>query len=182
MKPLQSIAAMASLAVAALCVAVPVLGQDLPYPEADFLRKAAAGGHAEVQASQLAQSRATTREVKDFATQMLAEHAKNAEALERLAASKAVTLPQVPTKAQTAEIEALAATEGAEFDRRYAERFGVKAHEEMLALMNTGAQAKDPHVKDYAEQTRAAVEQHLKMGKALQSSVAKRTSAAAARP
>lgn len=179
MKPLHFLA---GLAVAAAGAAASVLAQDLPYPEADFLRKVAAGGHAEVQASQLAQSRATTRDVKDFATLMIADHTKNAEALERLAAAKAVTLPRVPTKAQLAELETLAASQGEDFDRRYAELFGVKAHEDMLALMDAGAQAKDPHVKDYAEQARPSIEQHLKMGKALQSSVAKRLGAGATRP
>jgi len=171
---MKLIALLATAAVAFMGAAAPSFAQDIPAAEANFLRKSAAAGHAEAMASELAQSKAASKEVKAFADQMLEDHEKNAEALERLAASKAVTLPRNPTKEQLAELEALKALDGAAFDQRYAERFGVQAHEDMLSLLQAGTQAKDEHVKDYAEKTRPTVEKHLKMGKTLKAALDKR--------
>lgn len=168
--------------VATACLSLPSLAQDLPYAEANFLRKSAASSHAELQASQLALEKSESKEVKAFAEKMQAEVEKDAEALEKLAASKAVTLPRNPSKEQLAEIEALKALDGAAFDQRFAERYAVQAQEEQLALLKTGAQAKDPHVKDFAEQMRPEVEKQLKSGKALEATLNKRPTAAAKRP
>lgn len=168
---------LATAAVAFVGVATPSWAQDIPAAEANFLRKSAAAGHAEMQASELAKSKATSKEVKAFAEQMIEDHEKSSEALEKLAASKAVTLPGNPTKEQLVELQALKALDGAAFDQRYAERFGVQAHEDMLALLQAGVQAKDEHVRDYAEKTRPTVEKHLKAGKTLKAAVDKKLAA-----
>src|SRR5437764_128455 len=61
--------------------------------DASFMKSLAMGGMAEVEAGQLATSKASDKEVKDFAEKMVSDHSKNNEQLKTLAKQKQVELP-----------------------------------------------------------------------------------------
>ena len=163
----------AAFAAAALVMCAGASAQGLAATDADFLRKAAEGGHAEIEAGKVAQAQGSHDEVKSFGAQMVADHAQAAEELQRIATAKGVILPAGPGKPQAASVQQLKARQGAEFDKGYAATFGVQAHEQMLELMKRGAQSKDADVKAYAEKMLPAVEHHLEMGRQLRSSIGK---------
>ena len=138
----------------------------------DFLEKAAHAGHAEVEASKLAQAKASNADVKSFAGKMVDDHAKAADELKQLASSKGVKLPDGPTVADRAKLKMLATAEGERFDKRYAETFGVKAHEDTVKLFqNAAGKAQDSDIKAFAEKTLPKLQEHLTMAKSMHAAV-----------
>ena len=70
--------------------------------------------------------------------------------------------------AQRAKLKMLQGADGANFDKRYAESFGVKAHEDTVSLFQKeGQKAKDADVKAWADKTLPAVRHHLQMAQDL---------------
>src|SRR4051812_30296331 len=65
-------------------------------PDNVFMERAAAGGMAEVELSNLALAKSTNNDVKSFATMMVADHSKANTELAAIATSKNVTLPTKP--------------------------------------------------------------------------------------
>lgn len=61
--------------------------------ERTFIRKAAEGGVAEVQLGQLAQQKASSPLVKDFAQRMVTDHTKANDQLKQLATEEGVNIP-----------------------------------------------------------------------------------------
>jgi len=133
-----------------------------------FLTKAAQAGHAEVESSKLAVSKAVNTQVKGFAQQMIDDHGKAGSELASLAASKGVKLPDGPSVMQKTKIKLLAARDGAAFDRQYAGGMGVAAHEDTVKLFQKAVrEAKDADVKAFATKTLPTLEHHLKMAREL---------------
>lgn len=151
--------------------------------DAAFMKQAAQNGHAEVEGSKLALTKAVNTQVKGFAQQMVDDHTKSSEELKALAASKGVKLPTEPSMAQKARLKLLQGADGAEFDKRYAEQLGVKAHEDTLKLFQkAAANAKDPDVKAFATKTLPALQHHLQMARELKGVTDKQSAAKDDRP
>ncbi|MEW6704488.1 MAG: DUF4142 domain-containing protein [Pseudomonadota bacterium] len=136
------------------------------HADAAFMKKAAESGLAEVQASQLAATKATHTQVKSFAQQMVDDHTKANDELKALAGAKGVELPAEPSMAQKAKLKLLQGAEGADFDKRYARDFGVKAHEDTVSLFQKESRrSKDAEVKAWADKTLPKLQHHLEMAK-----------------
>jgi len=136
--------------------------------DASFMKDAAQAGAAEMEASRLAQTKAKNADVKAFADKMVTDHARVADELKALAANKKVKLPDGPSVAQKAEIKLIDAGDNDKFDERYAQHFGVKAHESTIKLFEeAAANAKDADVKAWAAKTLPGLKEHLSMAQAL---------------
>jgi len=136
--------------------------------DASFMKQAAENGNAEVEASKLAQTKAKRPEVKAFADQMVTDHTKVGDELKQLAASKKVDLPTGPSVMQKGKLKMISAGSDDKFDDRYANEFGVKAHEDTIKLFQTAAnEAKDADVKAFAQKTLPALQGHLEMARKL---------------
>jgi putative membrane protein len=159
---------------AALAVGAGAWAKDnVAHADAAFMKNAAESGIAEVEASRLALTKAANTQVKGFAQQMVDDHTKTAGELKALAASKNVSLPTGPSMMQKAGLKALRGLEGAKFDARYAEQFGVKAHEDTVRLFqNAVSKSKDGDVKAFAQKTLPTLQHHLEMAKDLSKSTA----------
>lgn len=157
---------------AAWTLAATAWAAGLSSGDSDFLKQASQNGHAEVEASQLALTKAHSDQVKTFARQMVDDHTKAGQELEALATSKGLKVPSGPSTKQQAQIKLLQGAEGAKFDKRYADQAGVAAHEDTVKLFRKGAsEAKDPDVKAFASKTLPTLEHHLEMARQLQGSV-----------
>lgn len=184
MNRLLSTLTVATLALSGAGVVLPTWAAPASSPAAatqpaaadkEFFTKAAQGGHAEVESSKLAASKAASADVKTFAQQMVTDHTKAGEELAALAASKGFTVPASPSPAQQSQIKTLDGTTGADFDRRYAKVMGVDAHRETVALFKKASSgAKDPDVKAFAAKTLPTLEHHLKMAEDLNKAVNKK--------
>ncbi|MFL6665496.1 MAG: DUF4142 domain-containing protein [Rhizobacter sp.] len=175
--PRLAFAALAALSVlgAAGAVAAPLASGD-----AAFLKQAAQAGLAEVEGSKLAVDKAVNTQVKGFAQQMVDDHMKAHDALRKLASSKGVELPAEPSVAQKAKLRLLSSSDGAAFDRRYADSIGVGAHEDTVRLFQKAASgASDADVKAWAATTLPTLQHHLEMAREMKSVAAKEGNAKA---
>lgn len=127
----------------------------------NFWTKAAQGGMAEVQFSQLALQKSQNAEVKNFAERMVTDHAKANNELKALAAKKNVTLPTEMDAAHQSRLNELKGMTGAEFDRAYVETM-VADHQASVQLFENQADEKnDPDSSAFAQKTLPTLRMHL---------------------
>ncbi|HSN19588.1 MAG TPA: DUF4142 domain-containing protein [Usitatibacter sp.] len=135
----------------------------LSHSDRKFIEEAAKGGMAEVELAKLAQERASSPEVKQFARRMEQDHSKANEQLRTLAQEKGVTMPAGPRLAENHEVSKLSKLQGRDFDREYMDHM-VKDHREDVKEFGKQAQkAKDPDVRSFAQQTSPKLEEHLQL-------------------
>ncbi|HUH59423.1 MAG TPA: DUF4142 domain-containing protein [Candidimonas sp.] len=147
--------------------------QELDGDDKDFLENAAQSGHAEIEGSKMAQSKAMSPEVKAFAQQMIDDHTRVSEELAALAKTKGYTPPTEPSIVQRTKLKALSAMDDG-FDESYADQIGVEAHEDAVEMFKeAAADAEDPDIKAFAAKTLPALEKHLQMARDLKSKVDK---------
>jgi putative membrane protein len=144
---------------------------DVSHADKEFMEKAAEAGHTEIEASRLAQSKASSADVKSFASTMIDDHIRVGAELDRLAASKNVKVPAEPSITQRTKIKLLSASSGASFDQHYANEIGVSAHKDAVALFQKeSANGTDPDIKAFAAKTLPELNHHLEMAMRLQTS------------
>lgn len=126
-----------------------------------FMKKAAQGGMAEVELGQLAAQKASSDQVKQFGQRMVDDHTKANDQLMQLAQQEHVKLPTQPSakdKATKAKLENLS---GKEFDEAYMTDM-LKDHKKDVAEFDRESKnAKDPALKNFAEQTLPTLREHL---------------------
>lgn len=133
-----------------------------------FAEAAAASDMFELQSSELAKTKATTKPVKDFAAMMIADHTKSSADLKKAAmgASPAVTATQRLTAVQQADLDALR-NATTDFDKLYAQK-QVGAHEKAKALLSDySATAVAGPLRDFASKTVTVVSGHLEHARKL---------------
>lgn len=139
-----------------------------------FIQKAAQSGNMEIAASISATKKTQNAQIKSFAEQMVKDHTEAGDALTAIAKSKGVTAPTEPSAEQKAMLDALNEKEGDAFDREYAQKVGVAAHEEAVKLFEQATkQVKDEDLKAYAEKTLPTLQHHLDMARQLAGKAAK---------
>jgi putative membrane protein len=126
-----------------------------------FMKKAAAGGLAEVELGQLATQKASSDQVKQFGQRMVDDHSKTNDQLKQIAEQEHVKLPTQPSakaRAVKAQLEKLS---GSEFDQAYMKDM-VKDHRRDVAEFEKESKnANDPALKNFAEQTLPTLREHL---------------------
>jgi len=128
-----------------------------------FLQTAASTNSAEIQMSKIAEQNSSDPRIRSLAKDLQKDHAKANQELQRLAASKGLTLSFQPTASQQKEIQALSQKRGDEFNRLFLSR-NVKGHEQTIALFQKeGQRAQDPDVKSWANKMLPDLHSHLAM-------------------
>src|SRR2546429_4055644 len=131
--------------------------------DASFMKKAAAGGIAEVEMGKLAQDKASSADVKAFGKRMVDDHSKANDELKSLASQKGVDVPSEPGAKEKADMARLSKLSGAEFDRAYMKEM-VNDHKKDVAEFQKESQsAKDADLKSWAGKTLPTLKEHLKM-------------------
>jgi putative membrane protein len=148
------------LVATSLLIGVSAKGQGLSAEEQQFVKKAAAGGLAEVKLSELANDRASDAKVKDFATQMVTDHTQANNELKPIAESNKVP---VPTKLQgdsEAAYKRLEKLSGAKFDMAYI-KVMVSDHDKTVsAFEDASSKVKNPGLKAFIDKTLPVLRQH----------------------
>lgn len=128
-----------------------------------FVKKAAAGGRAEVALARLAQERSQDEDVKAFAARMEKDHGAANAQLERLAAESGLAAPRAPDPRHQQVQARLAALKGEEFDAAYGKAMR-EDHEKTIALFERQARdGKVPALRDFAARTLPTLEAHHEM-------------------
>lgn len=127
-----------------------------------FVQEAAGSGMFEVQAGQLAASKASDPAVKSFASMLVEHHSAANNELTQLANTKGVELPAAPPRAMRSDIDKLGKKTGQEFDREFVREVGIKAHQKDIKLFEKASKdLKDPELKAFAAKTLPTLQQHL---------------------
>ncbi len=130
-------------------------------PDHDFYKHAAEGGIAEVEAGELAQKKANSPALKDFAAMMVKDHTDANAKLKSIAADKGVDLPTHASAMQVAAKGKLEVLTGDTFDKAYIKN-QVSAHEQTVSLFKKEiASGRDTQAKSFAKETLPTVQEHL---------------------
>jgi len=129
-----------------------------------FVAKALEGGAAEVQMGQLAEQKAQSQDVKQFAAKMVSEHQQMSDKwLKPVAKQMGASEPKGPSKKDKKMIEKMQGLSGQEFDTEYIQMM-VKDHKQDLKdFQNEAQMAQDPTVKQIAQQGAELIQKHLQM-------------------
>jgi len=127
-----------------------------------FIQEAAESGMFEVQAAQLASTKATDPAVKSFASMLVDHHTAANNELVQMANSRKVELPAAPPRAMRLEVEKLGKRSGKEFDQDFVRNVGIKAHEKDIRnFEKASAGVKDPQLKAWVTKTLPTLRDHL---------------------
>ncbi len=126
-----------------------------------FLHDAAEGGMAEVQLGQLAASKASNQNVKDFGQKMATDHSKLNDQMAPIAQSMGEEPPTKLNKKDAAEMKKLQGLSGSDFDKEYMS-FMVKDHKkdvkDFQSEMNSTT---NPELKSAVSEGEAMIRGHL---------------------
>lgn len=130
-----------------------------------FVSETAEGGLAEVELGKLAQDKASSQEVKDFAQKMVEDHSKANDKLKETAQKVGASLPDHLSAMQLAEKTKLSAYSGEHFDRAYMSAM-VKYHrQDVAAFRREAASGGNEEIKSFASKTLPTLEEHLLLPK-----------------
>lgn len=140
-------------------------GPMAPTPEA-FAQSAAQSDGYELAAAQTALAQSRNAQVRRFADQMLADHARIGKALRDAASASGLAPPQPHVGGdQMRFLAGLQSLRGTEFDREYA-RQQFLAHTSALTTMRSyAAKGSDPNLRRAAAFAVPIVEHHLQMAR-----------------
>ena len=140
----------------------------LSHQDKSFLKDAAEGGNAEVEASKTALAQSSSADVKTFAQMMVDDHGKAGTELKGLADQKGVKVSDTPTITKKTEIKMLSERKGSSFDQHYADSIGVKAHQDTIKLFQKEIdKGSDADVKAWASKTMPTLQHPLEAAQAL---------------
>jgi putative membrane protein len=134
---------------------------------AAFMVKAANGGMAEVDLAGLAQQKAISPRVKDFASLLISDHSSLIGQLKMLALAKNVVLPEAPAEDKLEAKTKLSMKSGKNFDKAFIEIM-VKDHQEAIDLFEKAINdVKDPEVSAFADKSLPRLRVHLNDAKTI---------------
>jgi len=142
-----------------------------PASDQAFVIGAAGGSLAEIELGKLAQSKASSDQVKTFGKRMVDDHQKALDSLKTVATAEHITLPSTLTRKDQALKDRLEKLSGSAFDRAYMNAM-VKDHRHDVAEFRAeSTTAKAADVKQYASTTLPTLEGHLKLAQTTQKDV-----------
>ena len=154
-----------SAAVVGLFSAAPALAA-LSASDRTFATDAAHGGLAEVQLGQLAEQKAGSPQVKEFAQRMVKDHTQANQELMQLAKSENLNVSTELDSKHKSEIDQLRSMSGNAFDAAYMQHM-VQDHRKTVEDFQKQAQSGgDPELKSFAQKYLPIVQQHLQISEA----------------
>lgn len=142
--------------------------------DSKFMVETANSGMMEVEASKVAQQKATNAQVKAFADMMVNDHTKANDELKQLAASKNVTLPAAVGEDNQEDLKDLSEKSGKDFDKAYINMM-VSDHKKTVGNFedlgdNTDS---DGDLKAWVNKMIPALKQHLDQAQKLDDTIKK---------
>ncbi len=131
----------------------------------DFAQKAAMANLAEIRLGELAQSKATTPEVKTLGKHMVDDHTKAYNDLKALAAKKNITIAGVLDEKNQKNYDNMMKKQGNDFDKAYTKCM-VKDHKKDICLFRKESKkGDDADLKTWATNSLPTLEHHKQMSK-----------------
>lgn len=129
--------------------------------DAKFATTAANDGMAEVNIGKMAQEKALSARIKNFATMMVNDHSKAGDELASIAKAKNITLPAMPDMDAKKMTNDMATKSGKDFDKAYVEGM-LEGHKKAVKLFEDASKnCTDPDLKAFAIKTLPTLKMHL---------------------
>lgn len=145
--------------------------KDAPKDDREFLIKAAEAGTAEIKFSELAEDRASSSEVKEFARQMVKDHKQMSDQLSTYAKTLKIGVLAGLDKEKNATYQRLSKLKGQEFDLEYMKQM-VEDHEKAVRLFESEAKSSgDSDLKKFAKDNLDKIRDHLKHARTIAASL-----------
>lgn len=128
-----------------------------------FLRKASAGGMAEVQLGQLASQKSTNDGVKNFGQKMVTDHTELNNELKPFAESMSVPTPKKLNVKDQAEYDKLNGMSGTDFDKEYIAYMVKDHHEDLREFHKEAETTSDTSLKAAVDKGATVIREHLQM-------------------
>ena len=125
------------------------------------------GGMTEIELSKLAQTKATSQRLKDFANMMVTDHTAASDKLKQIAATKNITLPDKLSDDSQKKLDNLNKKSGKDFDKAYMDDM-LAGHKNAVDKFKKGSSdLKDTDLKNFAAQTLPTIQMHQDSIKAI---------------
>ncbi|MEA2326883.1 MAG: putative rane protein [Thermoanaerobaculia bacterium] len=141
------------------------MASTVDHDDQEFMNKAAQGGMAEVMLGQMASTKGTSPDVKNFGNRMVSDHGKAGDELKQLAQTKGVTLPADIDDESKKMSDKLSKLSGKDFDKEYISGMVEDHEKDVKEFEKASKDAKDPDLKAWAAKTLPTLQDHLKMAK-----------------
>ena len=138
-----------------------------------FAEKAAIGGMAEVQLGNMAQQKAASEQVKQFAARMVTDHSKANDELKQIASTKGMQLPAAPDDKHKKEMDRLQKMSGADFDKAYMSHMVDDHKKDVSEFKKQAGSGNDADLKAFASKTLPTLQEHLQLAQATNDAVKK---------
>jgi putative membrane protein len=136
-----------------------------------FMKTAMEGDMAEIQLAQLAQQKASSDQVKQFAQRMITDHTKMDAQMKPMAQQFGVEAPtQLDAKHKAVEAK-LQALSGDQFDQEYIKAMVADHSEDDQAFIREETAASSPDLKSTVTQAEPTIAEHLRMAQQIQKSM-----------
>ncbi|HEY3755357.1 MAG TPA: DUF4142 domain-containing protein [Opitutaceae bacterium] len=143
----------------------------LSHADHSFALHLAMGSTNEVALAQLADTRAGSNDVKEFAQMMIQDHGKLNTQFGDLCQRKGVDIAEAIQKGQEHDLSDLSSKTGHDFDEAYV-KMAVKAHKKTVDLLNDEIKdGKDSDMVAFANQALPIVQHHLEVAEQLEQKV-----------
>lgn len=126
----------------------------------EFMKHAASANMMEVQLGQIAQEKATAKEVKDFGQMMVQDHSAANDKLKAIAQNKNVQLPDQMTQEHQENIEKLRKLSGKEFDKEYVNMMVEDHRKDVEKFEDMQDDIQDQELKQWTNNTLATLKKH----------------------
>ena len=128
-----------------------------------FISQAAYSSLAEVDLGKLAQTQASSQQVREFGGRMVTEHTQMNKDLVALASNKGITPPSSTDPGREAISDMLEKLTGTEFDRQYVPQ-QLADHETTLSLFQVQSnRGQDMELKQFAQRYTPVIQRHVEM-------------------
>jgi len=139
----------------------------------DFLVKAATANNAEIEVGKLAERRASSNEVKDYANMLVKDHKTANDKLGGLIKTRKVGVVAGFEKETRDEINRLSNLNGKDFDRAFLDHM-IQDHKKAISIFeNQAKNGKEEDIRAYAKEMLPDLQKHLKKAEELAKSTSK---------
>ncbi|MBC7927837.1 MAG: DUF4142 domain-containing protein [Bryobacteraceae bacterium] len=138
--------------------------------DSSFMMKAAMGGMAEVQMAQMAQQKASSQEVKDYARKLEQHHTEANDKLKAIAQERQVPLPTDIGSEYKMIAGKLQNLSGSEFDRAYIKAMVADHRKDVREFEKQSARGMDSDLKSFASSALPTLKEHLQSAEQLSTS------------
>jgi putative membrane protein len=135
-------------------------GSNMSKVDQDFAEKAYQINLKEIDLAKIAQQRASSDAVKEYAQHLMNDHTDANNQLEQIARNKNISLPSEVDQEGKAAADHFSNLSGTSFDRQFIQK-QIEGHKHAIALFESEARnGHDPDLKSYAASHLNALQQH----------------------